>query len=137
MDAAVQSSPSHRSRSIKDITYNQDLSLYLNYQSDEADSLISPKVRVEINPKKLQFEFSDKPGRKRFLSREYLIRAEKTLQAQRKKKHDHDQMMLKFMQRKEEEMETRIRIRSLKQEREGNLHKKKADMYYLKKVRSI
>jgi hypothetical protein len=134
MDVAVQSSPKHRSPNIRNITYDEDLSLYLSYEDDQADFLISPKVRIEISPKKFSFEPQDKPDRNRIISREYLIKAEKTLQAQRKKKHDREQMMMQFMRRKEEEMQNKIRIRSLKQEREGNLHRKRVDMYYLKKV---
>lgn len=137
MDVAVQSSPRYRSPNNKDITYYQDLPLYISYQCDQADFLISPKVRVEISPKKFTFEPPEKPERNRNISREYLIKAEKNLQAQRKKKQDREQMMLKFMIRKEEEMQNKIRIRSLKQERQCNLNRKRADMYYLKKVRTI
>jgi len=135
MDVAVQSSPKHRSPNIKNITYDEDDTLYFSYEGDEADFLISPKVRIEISPKKFSFEPQDKSERNRIIPREYLIKAEKTLQARQKKEHDREQMMMKFMKKKEEEMQNKIRIRSLKQERESNLQRKKADMYTLKKVR--
>lgn len=137
MDAAVQISPKHKLPTVNNITYDTDCSNLMSFHNTGALYCISPHLRVEISPKrnpiKLNGSFNNLQ-RNLIISREYLIQADKFTQLQRKKDQDREQMTLKIMQMKEQDLENKLKIRSIKQERETNLHRKRADLYYLKKV---